>query len=889
MADNNTLPDLTDKIALPSAAETQAQFNQAFATPVPGSEQQAPISQPQGPQPASIDSTEPDATPTEINVTTPEGDLVSISTGQLQEAISHGYKPATEEEVHKYFNEQKYGTGKEMLKTAAEGIAKGLVGPLAPLAEKALGVKEEDIRGRAEANPGIHTASEVGGFIAPAFASLGGAGLAKLGLEGAGAALEGASKFTQLGALEKLGKFAPVANTLAGKIGVGAARGAVDNMLLQGSDEVSKMILNDPNASADHALSNMGMAAGIGAVLGGGAPAISALWKATVGDKASKLINDFKGRIQEHVTNPEPVKAVGDELNNYYTTIRNSADEVYGPQGLKTQDIAKSMPEMSPKITQQAQDIYNTMSKKLEDMAAKPNRYPERLTSRLQGDLEEFTSAISKDNLSSADVFNAAQDLKSKFQSYSKFDKFVKPVDEAYDFVNSAKELSADLREKLEDHSVWGKAAKRQQAINSAFKEYLPALKDFEKKFTSEVGGERVIDPAKVNTYVSQLGKSSSEIKQTMLKNFLDASERYKKVINESTQNIGLEPVLHDTPLTATMSTLGKKTIGAKMADAFIEKGLTQGGGQALGATAGAVLGKQVGGHYGVELGAIIGQHALGPFFSSILPGIAKTILERPTASADGFKAAIDYTYAIKKGVNELNLGVKRVFDKDSQQSPNTRMPTEADRAKLTKQLKNLQLNPDAMLKAGDQVGSYLPSHTGAIGQTMMTSVNYLNSLRPSEARAMPLDTKPTPDKTQTASYNRALDIAENPLIVLNKIKDGTITPSEILSLKTMYPALHSQIAQKLQDHIIENAHKGDLIPYKTRVGVSMFTGQPLDSTMMPASIISAQEANMGSQQKQDAAQQQQSAPASKTNKLSKLPSQYQTASQARESERTKP
>lgn len=178
-----------------------------------------------------------------------------------------------------------YSTPVEQLKTAAEGAAEGLAGFVAPAIETSLGISTpEAIRGRKEANPTIHGAAEVAGFGAGMFLGTGEAAvLSKAG-----------------NAAVKLAGLAEGANeaSKAFKIGSAAVKSAAEMTVMQGSDEVSKMILKDPNTSAESAIANIGLSAALGGV--GGAVitgAVSPLWKATIGPKVQEGLEMFTNRV----------------------------------------------------------------------------------------------------------------------------------------------------------------------------------------------------------------------------------------------------------------------------------------------------------------------------------------------------------------------------------------------------------------------------------------------------------------------------------------------------------------------------------------------------------------------------------------------------------------
>lgn len=781
--------------------------------------------------------------------------------------------------------EDTYGTPSQQLIAGLEGAAQGVAGPLAPMAEKALGVKEEDILGRAEINPGTHYASEIAGLVAPALVSGGTSVLAK------------AAGFTQAAALEKataqiaskLGLGA--AETLAGKLGAAGAKGAIENAMLVGSDEVSRLVLNDPNQSTSTAIVDVGLAATLGGVLGAAGAGLSPLWKASVGDKASKFIEDFNGRVNEHLTNPEPVAAMTDELSKYYKSIKEIADDVHGANGLKAQNIAKAVPlGVSDSMAVQMATVSDKVEKALMKMEKDSH------VNLLQDAFDKYKQGTINADSPGA-IFNATQEFKQQLQEWGKYNKKTTPLNERL-FRDASKALARDLRVVLEDSKVWGKAADVQKGVNRALSGtvegdieaglaknvgYISALNDFENKFTTAVGGDKVIDPAKINTYLNQLGKPTAEIKQTMLKNFLDASEKYKTEIHNLHTNLGLETPVVNTPMNVTMGSLNQKTLGGRIADAFLNKALA-------GNVAGGAIGAQVGhtlAHQG-ELGAILGVHALGPFFSSVLPAIAKSIVKFGNNS-ESFKASVDYVTQVVKGEALLNKATKNVFKYGSAILPEAIIPRERDLEKLNKLFDKMRDNPDQIMNGNQPLGHYMPDHNSALNTTAAKAMQYASSLRPDKNPAAPLDSPPKPNAAQKATYTNALMIAQQPLVVLDKIQKGTITPDDLKALVSIYPDLYSRLKDKVTQNMVDHMSKGGTIPYKTRIGLSMFLGQPLDSTMTPQALQSIQGRYLGSAQApQQPGSRQQSHGVKSSPALQKMPNLYQTPGQARLQYKTK-
>lgn len=742
----------------------------------------------------------------------------------------------------------------ETLKAGAEGVAQGALGPIAPFVEETyLGVKPEAIRAREEAHPYVHGAGELAGLLSPV---------------GEGALLGEAGK-----AVKELTGVGKESSALS-KIGAAAASQAAEMGLFQSGDEVSRLIKEDPNASAQNAIANIGMASLIGAGVGGAFGAVSPLWKATIGDKLAQGIEDFRGRAKFRLDNPDIREAFGKELGEYYTNINNVADDVYGPKGLKEQEIEKLMPEAHEGMVKQTADIGSKLDKAVTSLQDTEDPH----VKLLQREVSNFKDAVSKEQTSPSAIFDSTQKLKQQLQEWGKFNKDIVPLSEK-NFRTTAKNLAYELRTSLENPEVWGKAGERQQSINKAFSEFLPALKDFNSKFTSKMGGDRVLDPGKINTYMNQLGKPNAEIKQEMLKNFITAAEKYSDTLAKTHTNLGLEHPMDKSSLSIIKDTLGKPSAGAALADKMIDHGISQVAGKTAGGVAGGIAGAHVGHGY---FGFLLGEHLLGPMFSSVLPGLAKPLLDNP-GSIEGFKSALDYGAALAKGEKAMNQGAKNVFKAGANVMSSSALPDEADRNKLDKALDKASENPDAFMNSTGHVGHYLPNHEMAISETKARAAQYLQSIKPREYKPGPLDKPIKPSSMDEARYHRALDIAQNPLVVMQHIKDGTLQISDCQDLKYIYPDYYTRIAQKLSNEMISKESDEEHVPYKTKMCLSLFLGQALDSSMIPTSIQAAQPSP---QQKPNMGQQQpkKGSPSKLNNKTNNM---YKTPGQAAESDRS--
>lgn len=824
---------------------------------------------------------EGEAAPQVVNVIDPDTqEIGSIPQHQLHEAVSQGYQPASNDQVQEFLDRQKYETTGQQIKTGLEGAASSATFGVSTALEKAAGVNPEDIQKRRKYNPGVHMTGQVAGLAGTSFLpGLGEAGVA----EELGTAAKAATEINPISAQSVMSGLAEKGASALGLEGVPAAgvRGAIENAIFQGGDEVSKMFSGDPDQSIQTAATNIGLAGILGGGLGVGTGTAGKLWDAKFGGKTSEFLGDFKSRLQEHLNNPDPVGNLSEELQNRVNSSADIFDEVYGSKGLKAEAIQKLMPhELSDKMVGQAQDLLAQSKSLAQTMEANPDLFPSYAKAAFNRDLRVFSDSLAEPK-SPGELFNAVQDFKQRIDA-SLPQKGEIPSPSEREWIQSGRDLAGKIRKGLQEPEVWGKAGEVQQNINKAFSEYLTPLKQFRGKFMTKVGNDFQIDPGKVQTYINQTGKAGQKVKQEMLGNFLNADQAYREAVNGTHAKLGLESPFPESSISHSKASLAELTPGAKLADAVVKKGLSRLVGESAGIGIGAAVGHSMGSGF---IGALIGEHALAPFFNSILPSLVKPLLENP-ADGSAFRDAIQMGLNVVKGESLVNKAAKSLFKAGQEVLPESMLPTEKHREKLEKTLKSYQENPMKLTEIEGGGGRYLPNHATALTQTSVNAVNYLNSLRPDVPKQSPLDSDLKPSAAQKAQYDRALDIAENPLVVVHSIKEGTLTPQDLLSLKTMYPSLYGSLQQKLTNEMIQSLSKGNSIPYKTRMGLSLFMGQSLDSTMTPQGILSNQatfQQNVSPTQKGPEARTGHSMKA-----LSKVASLDQTPSQARQVARSK-
>lgn len=245
--------------------------------------------------------------------------------------------------------------------------------------------------------------------------------------------------------------------------------------------------------------------------------------------------------------------------------------------------------------------------------------------------------------------------------------------------------------------------------------------------------------------------------------------------------------------------------------------------------------------------------------------------------NAPAFRAMTEYIRNLSAGEKAMSRAVRSLFFSGIPAV----LPSVKSREKLDKKLQEISKNENSLFEMDHGVGHYLPDHEMTVSQMTGNAVAYLNSLRPVAEKLMPMDSEPEVTEMDKQAFYRALDIAESPLIVLNSVKDGSVTADDLKHLKTLYPGLYVRLSDKITNEMMET---GESVPYATRMGMSLFLAQPLDSTMTPQAIQATQLASAPQENPQ--AQVKPSPTGMKD--LPKMVQGYQTPGQARQAARSK-
>lgn len=257
--------------------------------------------------------------------------------------------------------------------------------------------------------------------------------------------------------------------------------------------------------------------------------------------------------------------------------------------------------------------------------------------------------------------------------------------------------------------------------------------------------------------------------------------------------------------------------------------------------------------------------------------GMYRFLESAKQVSATGFEAMQEFIKQSAKGAYLTRNAIKNIFI-DDKESP-IKTPTERQLQSLDKRLQDMEQNLDEALNVSGELGYYLPEQDVALGVISARAIQYLASKRPGIKEGGLLNEPRLPTKAEQQKYFRTLQIAENPAIVLKRIKEGTLNSSDIKDLQALYPETYNQFLSNITEEIVNRKSENKPIPFRVRKSLSLFSGMPLDTTLSPQSIQAAQSVFVKNNVPPQG-QLPQMAP--KSSRKSQVPSMTETDSQRR-------
>jgi hypothetical protein len=941
------------------------------------------------------------------NLIAPDGSLQGVHPDDVAAALGAGYQHATPEQVQQHYQEQQYGTVGQQAATVAEGLARGVAGPLATQAEISSGITTpEAIKARQEVNPGEAGLSEVAGLTGSSLTGVGeGALLSKVGELAKGAVAAG-------DALRS--------TSIAGKLGAAAVQGAAENVLCGVGNNVNESLLGDHEALGEKLLPTVGLNALIG---GAGGAALSALGMgagklASLADKAElspdtavkKIVGHVAGvdsdTISDYLKNREAVNSVPDyeDVSNHglihleqlhsdlgtakegYQALESGMKEDLRQRGYDAQTASRTAKtalreaqeklagdtlngalEAAPSVSnsvqtlrkhvmegsQQAYDALeqsgrsvdlNPTYQKAKEMAdglrqqgtLEANAQADRIEAQIRTMDATYPGGIAPapavkslikglDGISQWSVGNSADanNLAKQFrQIRHTLDASLKEQVPEYAAAMKPVARDAQLLDSVDHYTDPADAARNIKSLTNPvkYKYEMPALKQLEARVGSPIteGIEKYANPELRSAMESSLPEAKAareaaafaeELKNPETKRALAAqlheSPEFKALMeaqNKASALKGVSPAGLQSKLNKALSgssiearklmeqipgmegkTMPEILDALRVKQAF-EKGITNGSRNvnaagAIGAFIGSFLHgvSPLAGYAGAAAGA-----AAGHVIDKNGPAFAKKLIDAYADNQSKLSALSSLSRAATSVSNKIASGAKRIFSDSGPAVASVAAKWDYD--KVSKLLKNY--NGDFNSAVGDTTArtkhmqKVAPNTAGALQNRTATAASFLQSKLPVTPPPTPFQPSLRPSQADIAKFKQYYDTVSNPTHVLDRVRQGTVTAPEIETLQTVYPKMYAEMKQQVYAQMIDATNKGKMVPYRTRIGVSLFMGAPLDSTMTPASIVAAQPAPTQAPQPP---QQGKKVTQHGGDKLAKMGKSYETKSQAAE------
>jgi len=129
------------------------------------------------------------------------------------------------------------------------------------------------------------------------------------------------------------------------------------------------------------------------------------------------------------------------------------------------------------------------------------------------------------------------------------------------------------------------------------------------------------------------------------------------------------------------------------------------------------------------------------------------------------------------------------------------------------------------------------PKTAFSVQQKMLTAASFLNSKAPKPVSSRVLSPTYKPSKSELEKFNRYYKTIKQPTNVIKKIKTGMIMPEEMETLRVVYPQLLQQMQSEVIDKLTDHMADGKELPYRTKIGLSVFLEQPLINSLNQQSI----------------------------------------------------
>jgi hypothetical protein len=804
----------------------------------------------------------------EVSLVDETGELYTVDPSEADKALAQGYRIASPEEIAR--DDVRLNTEESPFKAGLAGAARGATFGLSDQALTRAGlVDAQTLAGLEIENPGASLTGEIAGIGATSFLPWSPvARAAQLGKAVTGAVLPTASTAARFLANPAT---SPVVNKILTQAPSAALGLGTEGAFYGLGKSITEEALGDPTLTGEKILANIGHSALLGGGLGAGFKtagivvppylqaakrSIKSLYEkglSKLGEVSSfvsgkpneSIQNLLKKRAKLNISPEEQQKVVtdlADNFSNHMKTMERVEGEAFALN--RPAETEKALKGISPAV---AKTQYESTLERVEAAVSEMNShsvlYPAGVPEQLTGFLGEFKKTV-KNKFKPVKVFEAINDLKRNIDTEIKYGKA--PTAQDQKAQQLIKGLRLDIKKNLENLSIWGEAGARQAAVNRAYNARKTNLKDLQKSFMQK----RVdrsgnvyykTDPGKFKKFVTQVGNERGILSEEVLLEDLELSAELISELEKTAE-----------------ATTSQMSLGNATARQFIEKG------EEL--TAEALERGQLNRDFNL-LNA--GAHNAPLFEAAAIPtfaanpalglGVEAVTLAKTPGLAIRRLMQIEemsnkVTKLVERGVKPLFSNEGRVAQTVIRQALTKDEQIEKDQ-KLFKELNDHIADPvsliDQLQEQTQPLYDVAPQTAAALQMTTATATLFLQSKVPKEPDTKAMQTAFIPSQASLAKFNRYYSAVNNPLIAIDQIARGTLTPETIETLQVVYPSLYQSIQEEIMNQMIKNKGK-PTIGHQKKMMLGMFMGTPLVNSMQQPNILANQASFLAEKHAQD-------------------------------------
>lgn len=715
---------------------------------------------------------------------------------------------------------------------------------------------------------------------------------------------------TKLGAGIEKSIAEAMGSQIAGKIVGATARGAAEAELYNIGHNISEASLGDESLTAERLLAHSGDALAVGAGLGFGITAGGMALKAAA-QKASGALDGLSSFVAEKfpLANPETLNNYAektaarhgmepDDVKELFTKVgQKEGQELRDGLGSKpfvtpeerdavnkefrqTLEAAhaevgnmkrQAFGEIRPKeignlvrdvdtqaVSEAAYQLADDIKAGVKWMRDKPDIFSAKgLVSTMEGIEENYAKRVLAVE-SPEDLYNLVNDTKRLIDKQTKiWGKSIDPAQRAT--VDAVKQLRDTFKNHLTNEELWGTAAVRQAHFNEAAERLLTAEKNligldgkvgaFGKKVNARGGRvEIVINPKKINTFLSQTAADRSDLETTALREYLEAAKEFSVQVEQSAGSAQMEfsreGVDSLVDKTKKIAADAEKKLGleskVRQAARLDDIGMNMFPG-AAGAAMGAAM-------HSIPGAAVVGMglKAVGGGAADLLRSGSNPIAAAKTLSRiEGFALgpakkmarAIDAMTKAASTVGET--AIKREVGVAARQVVNHEEDSLTRFHRAQTQVRDAANDGIAQMAAYQAGTTHMSEHAPKTQQALVNKQIEIAQFLKGKLPTNPFATSSTnprtatwrPSDAQMAAYHRYHQAATDPMGTIARAAKGIVSPEGVETVKTLYPGLYNDFRQQLFERV---AMTGKQLPRQAAVALSAMFDVPLTPSMRP-------------------------------------------------------